>query len=416
MRRKYKTMRKLSFIQLAAWLIMPLSVFANDDGFAGPDKELLSVSCGGENKGVRIGTVAYAEGGCFKWEPATGLEDASSGVTNASPTETTTYKLTWTKADGKVSVDHVTVTVSATLKGDPMVKAKKCCFENGEDIKVADFEFTPSGIEECVTVVTTQAGGNEIGEGKQTIEFSFKNGDAEPITLSTEINVTPAFNLTVGGGTSMADRAKKVEEIMAQAKKVVKEIKDGTEKAAKISGKTVADDNNGVQGSIDLGFEIQAYTCCKECKTDNNYGVTTTIKFTGKLGVAYQYDFPGYGIPYLASVGFTAGFASSVEGGANLSYTYFCDETKLSFPYSAAVEVNGGAYGQIGNRWVNVLRVQLTINAGASAKSAIEYKNSGWDSGWSEIKTCFDVKAVGFVKTLGIGETKVERVLFNHCM
>lgn len=87
---------------------------------AGPD---LTVSMGGSvviNASVTGGPQPYS----YMWEPADGLDDPSTPLVGdgstllqptASPTRTTTYKLTVTDADGRQALDFVTIAVAEAL-------------------------------------------------------------------------------------------------------------------------------------------------------------------------------------------------------------------------------------------------------------------------------------------------------------
>ncbi len=69
---------------------------------AGQDVDI----CSGETTSLSVtGALTYA------WSPVTGLSDPDAATTDASPTETTTYIVTGTDADGCVGIDTITVTV-----------------------------------------------------------------------------------------------------------------------------------------------------------------------------------------------------------------------------------------------------------------------------------------------------------------
>ncbi|MCG3157758.1 MAG: hypothetical protein DKINENOH_04394 [bacterium] len=81
---------------------------------AGADQQI----CDG--KTIAIGGSPAASGGtppyAYSWAPATGLDDATAANPIASPTVTTTYKLTVTDANRLTNMDEMTVTVKGTCK------------------------------------------------------------------------------------------------------------------------------------------------------------------------------------------------------------------------------------------------------------------------------------------------------------
>lgn len=93
--------------------LLPLGLLAQAN--AGADK----LTCGGQ--GVMIGAAGVGTK-CYKWDPATGLDDATSPNPTATPTATTTYTLTVVDENFTArTTDQVTVTV---------LPAGDCCMAN----------------------------------------------------------------------------------------------------------------------------------------------------------------------------------------------------------------------------------------------------------------------------------------------
>ncbi len=71
----------------------------------------------GEDVEIEIGssttltaTVGSGANGTFEWTPTTGLSNPNSAITDAEPTETTTYTVTFVSEDGCIATDEVTIT------------------------------------------------------------------------------------------------------------------------------------------------------------------------------------------------------------------------------------------------------------------------------------------------------------------
>ncbi|MCK6560016.1 T9SS type A sorting domain-containing protein [bacterium] len=98
------------FTDYTAEIVVLPALVAN----AGADGQICdgqSILIGG-NPAASGGTPPYA----YSWTPATGLDDATAANPIASPTVTTTYKLTVTDANRLTNADEVTVTVKGTCK------------------------------------------------------------------------------------------------------------------------------------------------------------------------------------------------------------------------------------------------------------------------------------------------------------
>lgn len=95
---------------------------------------------------------------CYYWTPATGLDDPSLPNPTASPTETTTYTLTVIGEgfSGKAT-SQVTVTVVEEIIGFSAI-TDRCCWKEGEEIKVEDFKFAtvPPNLHGTIEVLTPQ--------------------------------------------------------------------------------------------------------------------------------------------------------------------------------------------------------------------------------------------------------------------
>ena len=68
----------------------------------------------------------------YMWSPSNGLTALTSSSTSASPTVTTTYKVTYTSSNGCLKTDSVTVYVSEIICGEPDVYVPNAFSPNGD--------------------------------------------------------------------------------------------------------------------------------------------------------------------------------------------------------------------------------------------------------------------------------------------